>query len=278
MQALPFISSQPLPRRHRLAASTTPARPPPRPPPHPLASPTPSDPALRLLRTAAIAAATTAVTQLVNAPLTAMQTRGPAPLFSDLPLHLLKRVPTKTLTTLLTTLTAPCPLAHSLSSSVALLATYPLHSRYYAARKHIPLSAIRALPARTLYTGVLPALAAALLTAHLDRALFRRARAALSPHVPTLAALAAAASLSAVAAGVAAEPLKAVARKAAVRGARGARGGAAAVAAGLLADVRTGAGVGALWEGVGKRMLRYAVAAPVAKVASRALAGEDWQS
>lgn len=282
MHSVPvFILPQPPPSMRRGAAlSPTSSRPPPQPPDAPPPPPRPH-PALRLLRAAAIAAAAATATQLVNAPLTTLQTRGAsagAPLFAELPLHLLKRVPTKTLATLLASLTAPSPLANSLSSSAALLATYPLHSCYYAARKRIPLATVRALPRAALYSGVLPALAAAVLTAYIDGALFRRARAALSPHTSTLAALTVAASLSAVSAGAAAEPLKAVARKAAVRGARGAAGGASTVAAALLADARAGAGARRLWAGFGKRALRYAVAAPVTKVATRAIAGSHWDS
>jgi Mitochondrial carrier protein len=149
----------------------------------------------RILSATAVAAVATSLSQLMGAPLDVahrmarasngrlsvpralLQCVQAGKLFDGLPLHLMKRGPTKCLTVVLFEYITQsiqarrgCHLALSLSGrehlavaascgSVALIATYPLHLTYYALRKGVPYtSLLQALRyPRRLYAGIIPA-------------------------------------------------------------------------------------------------------------------------
>eukprot|EP00171_Calliarthron_tuberculosum_P019729 IDg19729t1 len=142
-------------------------------------------------RATLIGAAATVTSQLVGTPIDVLskvaggrtlhlravrellRRAGPAALFRGLPMHLLKRTPTKALTVCLfetlrggrRTLTRVEHVRTAmLSGTLAMMATYPVHVFYYAFRKGISASAVlgraRAAPAAVLYAGLLPSLLA----------------------------------------------------------------------------------------------------------------------
>lgn len=291
----------------------------------------------RVLRYAAIAAVATATSQLVAAPLISAQdivkaSTSPVSfpsalarvavagtLFNQLPLHLVKRLPTKVLSTAIAEISnsqnsGQTPsrrrilVTAGFSTTVAMSLTYPVHAVYYAVRKGVQPFAYRNALATRMYSGVLPAVASVFVVAIADKALYnnlrsslRRASSVLPPslrpsparadvlappssasgvHAPRSAdcawdtlTLIVAAGASAAIAGAFAEPLRAVARNTAVAALSGARPVSARATAESI--WRTGSGgVGVFWQGYRARALRYALAAPIAKLTSTRLKNE----
>lgn len=239
---------------------------------------------------------------LVGAFSRIIRTGGPLAMFSGLPLHLLKRVPTKALTVALfevgtqtvlsrrrivdarsassSTLLPPHHLAvATLSGAFALLATYPVHLAYYALRKDLRWRAVAirafARPA-VLYAGVLPALLGTAPAVLVDYVVYRTLRKRIDEcvsttgHTPTMWREASAAALvigaaasSNLVSGFISEPFKALTRKMAVQAIRS----TAPTTAGLrvTAGAMMQAGVGEFWRGFPARCQRYALSAVVSK-------------
>jgi hypothetical protein len=177
----------------------------------------------KILRAAAIGAIATSVAQVIGAPLDVahrmarasngspsvpralVQCVRAAKLLDGLPLHLVKRVPTKCLTVGLFEFVTQavqsrrgCAPGQSLSGrehlavaassgTLALVATYPLHLGYYALRKGVPHTVLlQALQyPRHLYAGIIPAVMSVLPAVAVEYSVYKSIRS----HVTHLNAL-----------------------------------------------------------------------------------------
>lgn len=203
------------------------------------------------LRSALTAAVATIVGQLVNVPLDVAFRGGHSPrallamvragnfgvLFRGLPMHVMKRAPTKFIAAFLLESTCHSVLSAGLWS---IAATYPLHLWYYSWRQGVGLGAIAARAATrpsALYAGLAPAL--------------------LSVAPVAAAASAGPRALSTIAASLVAHPLRKVANKTAVATMSSAAStGPRAVS--IVQQLLRSGGPSELWRGFPKKMVRYA--------------------
>lgn len=233
-----------------------------------------------------------------------LSTKGPTALFSGLPLHLTKRLPTKALTVALfelgtqllsrsshtatpSTLSAPQHLSvATLSGATALLATYPIHMSYYAIRKGITFATIAARATASphlLYTGIVPALLGTAPAVLVDYSVYRTLRARIdmaqrrlgvgsgstSWAVGGATAIVCAAATANMMGGVMSEPFKALSRRMVVDAVQSTSQTSLTNTAGkMLAN-----GVGEFWRGFPTRSVRYVVSAVVSKSTVQHLRG-----
>lgn len=291
----------------------------------------------RVIYLASIAACATLAAQVVACPLDVAQKLAkraqisvPAALartfktgtfFQGLPLRLVKRAPTKCLSVALLELandklhTSRARRKHfvaaAASSSVSLLATYPLHAAYYAMRKGVGLNVLLSCARyhyRNLYAGVLPALVAIVPVMLADQCLYKSLRAKIShaqrvvlyrTSLPTLVvnskqsgafppslnstsqekchmavdgvSLILAAAMSASLAHVLGEPFKQVSRRVAVESVRSA-------SSGIPSTIGTARNIWArgpaeFWRGYRTRATHYAISASITRLTVEKLKG-----
>lgn len=266
----------------------------------------------RVAHATAVAAAATALSQFVAAPLdvgtrarhsfgtnanflaalsSVARKDGILALFSGLPLNLLKRSPTKALTVAIFEIGTQSVLVRSASQNrppmsafhhlsiaissgaLAMMATYPIHSSYYALRKGIAFSNIVScarLNPQVIYSGTIPALISTAPAVMIDYALYKHLRKQISSgsadksratKVLQTAALVTAAASSNLAGGIISEPFKALSRRMAVDSFRHSSCGSIAVTARTMMSY----GPGEFWRGFPVRSVRYALSAVVSK-------------
>lgn len=229
---------------------------------------------------------------------------GPAALFRGLPMHLLKRTPTKALTVCLfetlrggrRTLTRVEHMRTAMvSGTIAMMATYPAHVFYYAFRKGISASAVlgraRVAPAAVLYAGLIPSLLAVIPAVIVDYSIYNAMRAHLSapqrpvlstsstrntqtaavlppptPSTPTLAPLAAMVAAAALS-NMTAGAFSEPLKMVARRTAVAAVKGRATTAPVAIARELLAKGPAEFWRGFPRRSVRYAMTAVVSKAA-----------
>lgn len=241
--------------------------------------------------TRAIRRRTTSANNVISAAFQIVCKKGASAAFEGLPLHLIKRVPTKALTVALFELGTQIlgrtslspgtlsPFQHmtvaTASGAIALLATYPLHLCYYAVRKDIAFSQIASrvqTSPRVLYAGAFPALlgtAPAVLTDYVVyRGLRRRIEDFRNDEVKRKAfrdasLVIVAAATSNLMGGFISEPFKALSRKIAVESIRSDRCSTFHGMAGTMLSK----GLGEFWRGFPVRSFRYAISAIVSKTA-----------
>lgn len=224
---------------------------------------------------------------IYSALVQAVNHRGLRGAFDGLPLHLLKRVPTKTLTvaffemgtqimTRVSSVSTLNALQHvsvaTCSGTLALLLTYPVHTTYYALRKKVPFEQILSralLKPKVLYTGVVPAVLGTAPAVIVDYAVYRALRARIDknklqrfePAWRTTSLMITAAAAANLMGGFMSEPFKAVSRKMAIEAVRTEeRGSIHRTARAMLQG-----GIGEFWRGFHVRSARYAVSAMVSK-------------
>lgn len=227
--------------------------------------------------------------QPLRAAAALLRSGGPTALFRGLPMHVLKRAPTKALTVCLFetlrggrhTLTRTQHIRTAMfSGALSMAITYPVNVFYYAFRKGVSFSSVvgraRLNPASVLYAGFFPAMLAVVPAVCLDYTIYNSARTRLEASQPQqsrppVAAVLAAAAMANIAAGTFAEPLKMVARRTAVAAVKG-NSGAASV---LIARSLLAKGPGEFWRGFPKRSVRYAATAVVSKTMVQRLRAAD---
>lgn len=261
-----------------------------------------------MLHATAVAAAATAMSQIVAAPLDVgtraakacttaahpnvlsalfgvIRTHGWQAAFKGLPLHFVKRLPTKALTVALfelgtqalsqrvDKLSAGHHVGVAVSSGVAaLLATYPIHLAYYAMRKGATFASIlqcAKMQPNIVYSGAIPALLSTAPAVLVDYLMYKTLRERIddgaasgqSTGMLTASAIVAAAAASNLTGGFFSEPFKALSRKMAVESVRSASCGSLAGTAQAMMQ----AGVGEFWRGFPVRSMRYALSAVVSK-------------
>lgn len=199
----------------------------------------------------------------------------------------MKRVPTKALTVAFfeigtQILTNRTP-SHDISSiqhlqiatfsgALAVAATFPLHSLYYASRKGVSSARVLRAFARSrsvMFSGAVPALASTASAVLVDYSVYKRLRTRIDEGygfgLPAPVSIVAAATTANLVGGVLAEPFKAVSRRVAVESVKSVSCGSVA----LTAREMLQNGVGEFWRGYQQRIVRYAVSAVVSKTTVR---------
>lgn len=262
----------------------------------------------RVVQATAVAATATIVSQVVAAPLDVgiraakasstpncsntftslmrvIREKGWRAAFQGLPLHLMMRLPTKSLTVALfevgSQTIAPQrvmlnPSQHisvAMSAGVAaLFATYPAHFAYYAMRKDVPMQQViqfaKAQP-RLMYSGAIPGLVGTAPGVLVDYFIYKRLRSQIDESSDdgqlsspgTAAAVVTAAAASNLMGRFCSEPFRVLSRKMAVESARSAASGSLSYTARAILQT----GVGEFWRGFPNRSLRYVLSAVASK-------------
>lgn len=241
--------------------------------------------------TRAMRRGTTTANNAISATLQIACKKGASAVFEGLPLHLVKRVPTKALTVAFFELGTQAltrasvtpgglsPMQHmtvaTTSGAIALLATYPLHLTYYAIRKDIAFSHIASRvqkSPRVLYAGVFPALLGTAPAVLVDYVVYRGLRerieglwneGAKQEAWRSASMMIVAAATSNLMGGFISEPFKALSRKIAVESIRSE--GCSTFHG--MASAMLSKGLGEFWRGFPARSVRYALSAVVSKTA-----------
>ncbi|PXF48871.1 hypothetical protein BWQ96_01427 [Gracilariopsis chorda] len=158
------------------------------------------------------------------------------------------------------------------SGALAVAATFPLHSLYYASRKGVSSAHILRAFARSrnvMFSGAVPALASTASAVFVDYSIYKRLRTRIDQGfglgLPSPVSIVAAATAANLVGGVFAEPFKAVSRRVAVESVKTVScGSVAATTREMLQN-----GVGEFWRGYQQRVVRYAVSAVVSKTTVR---------